>query len=228
MELIDCEDPWLIGCEESQAVTIELRKRGINAFSCDLEDCSGGYPEWHLKMDIFEALKLANWKVLIAFPPCTYLTVAANRHMVSNPDRWEKMVEALKFVYSLMNVDIEHIAIENPVGAISTYIRKPDQIINPYYFFDNVPKRTCLWLKNLPKLVHIPQDDLFAKKTHVEPEHIIYNSNNNKSGKKRYSVHGKLGKGKGKERSKTFPGIAVAMAEQWCEYINQFSYEKTK
>lgn len=106
-------------------------------------------------------------------------------------------------------------AVKKAVGVISTYIRKPDQIINPYYFGDNVPKKTCLWLKNLPPLVHAQNDTLFETKTHVEPEYVVYNSKKSKSGKSKYSVFGKLGGGHGKTRSKTFPGIAKAMAEQW-------------
>lgn len=225
---IDCDEPWLIGCEESQIVTSELRNLGINAYSCDVQDCSGNNPEFHLKMDIFKAIELTQWKVLIAFPPCTFLTVAANKYIPNNPERWKKQVDALKFVYDLLNVDIEHICLENPVGVISSYIRKPDQIINPFYFGDNVPKKTCLWLKNLPKLIHHPEDDLFSKKTHVDPEYLEYNSQKTKSGKSKYSVYGKLGKGKGKERSKFFSGVAKAMAEQWSNYVNQYSYEKSK
>ncbi len=211
---------WLVGCEESQAVTIELRKFGIEAFSCDTEPCSGGFPEYHLQMDVFDAIKLMKPKVGIFFPPCTYLTVSANRHLVNNPDRWQKMVDALKFVHTLMNSDIEHIAIENPIGLISTYIRKPDQIVSPHYFGDKVKKQTCLWLKNLPKLKYVQNDNLFEMKTLVEPDYVIYNSKKSKSGKSKYSISGtKPTTGNNEEnrkfRSKTFPGVARAIAEQW-------------
>ena len=115
----------------------------------------------------------------------------------------------------MINAPIEKIAVENPVGIMSTVHRKPDQIIHPFYFGDNIPKKTCLWLKNLPKLIHIEKDDLFDKKTHTTPNYIIYNSKKTKSGKSKYSVLGKLGKGKGKERSIFYQGIANAMANQW-------------
>lgn len=204
----------LVACEESQAVCTELRRLGHEAYSNDLIDCSGTHPEWHLKMDVFEALKLKKWDMLIAFPPCTYLTVAGNRHIPCNPDRWNKRLEALKFVYALINADVPHIAIENPVGVLSTYIRKPDQIIQPYYFGDPVPKKTCLWLKGLPKLK--PTDI-------VEPQYIMYRSKKNKSGFSRYGVQGTIPSTNSPEnarlRSKTYPGIARAMAEQWSEYL---------
>lgn len=200
----------LIGCEESQAVCKEFRKLGIEAYSNDIMDCSGGHPEWHLKMDIFKAINLMKWDALISFPPCTFLTVAGNRHIPSNPQRWEQRLDALKFVYKIMQSPIRCISVENPVGVISSYIRKPDQIFHPYHFGDPVPKKTCLWLKNLPELKHTKI---------VEPEYIIYKSASNKSGYSKYSIFGKMGKGHGKERSVTFPGVAKAMAEQWGEYL---------
>jgi len=204
----------LLACEESQAVCIEFRKRGFEAYSCDVQKCSGEHPEWHIQEDVLKVLN-DGWDMMIAFPPCTYLTVSGNRHIPNNPDRWKKRYDALTFVYQLLNSDIEHIGLENPIGVISSYIRPPDQIIQPYYFGDPVPKSTCLWLKNLPPLVYSVGGDLFSDNTAVEPEYIEYNSAKNKSGKSKYSVFGKLGKGHGKERSKTFPGIAKAMAEQW-------------
>ena len=156
---------------------------------------------------------------MIAHPPCTYLTVSANRVYLNNPERWKKRLEALEFVYQLMNAPIEYIAIENPIGAISSHIRKPEQIIQPFYFGDNVPKSTCLWLKNLPPLEYALNDNLFMSKTKVEPEYIIYNSSTKKSGKSKYSIFGKMGGGSGKIRSKFFPGIAQAMASQWGDYL---------
>src|SRR6188768_250487 len=156
----------LVGCEESQAVTIELRKLGYEAFSCDLLPCSGGYPEWHLQMDVFGAISggylltqdkkyiwIEKWDMGIFFPTCTYLTCTANRSFLNNPDRWEKRLEAVKFVHKLMNVDIPKIAIENPKGVLSSHIRKPDQYIQPYHFGHTDSKQTGLWLKNLPLLV---------------------------------------------------------------------------
>jgi site-specific DNA-cytosine methylase len=147
----------LVACEESQAVTIELRKKGIEAFSCDLMDCSGGYPEWHLQQDVTELLN-QKWEMIIGFPPCTFLTVTGNRWF--NIERYgEKAIkrhqdreEAVKFFLKLAESKCKKIAIENPVGIMSTRWRKPDQIINPYEFGDPYEKKTCLWLKGLPKL----------------------------------------------------------------------------
>lgn len=205
----------LIGCEESQVVCKAFRELGHNAYSCDLQECSGGHPEWHLQMDVFTAIQMKKWDMGIFFPPCTYLTSAGNRHFPNNPARWQKRVDAMMFVYNLYNCEIERVGIENPIGVIASYMRKPDQIIHPYYFGDNVPKRTGLWLRNLPKLTYSMKDNLFENKTAVDPHYLEYNSKRTKSGKSRYSVLGKLGKNHGKERSVTFPGIARAMAEQW-------------
>lgn len=195
----------LVGCEESQAVCIELRKLGHEAFSCDLQECSGGHPEWHLQMDIFEAVKLRKWDIGIFFPTCTFLTVTANRSFLNNPDRWDKRLEAVKFVYKLMNLDIERIAIENPKGVISTHIRKPDQYIQPYEFGHPDSKMTGLWLKNLP---------LLKPTKIVEPEWIT-----SPSGKRHSKTHWKNpstnNPKNAKLRSKTYKGIAEAMAIQW-------------
>lgn len=203
----------LIACEESQAVCIAFRKMGHDAFSCDIQECSGGHPEWHFQQDVFEVIDMG-WDLMIAHPPCTHLAVSGSR---SFPEKIAdgRQSAALNFVRRLMDVPIPRTCIENPISIISSHIKKPDQIIHPYYFGDNVPKKTCLWLKGLPKLIYCKQDNLFEKATLVEPEYIEYNSKKNKSGKSKYSVLGKLGKGKGKERSKTFQGIANAMAVQW-------------
>lgn len=214
----------LIACEESQTVTKAFREHGFEAFSNDIIDCSGDLPEFHLKMDALKAARLQNWDCIIGFPPCTYLTVAANRHIPNNPERWQKQVDALKFVYELMNLPVDHIAIENPVGVISSYIRKPDQIIHPYYFGDPVPKKTCLWLKNLPPLKFSMEDNLFESKTAVEPEYVEYNSTKTKSGKSRYSAYigtkpSTRNPENAKLRSKTFEGVAQAMALQWGNYL---------
>jgi hypothetical protein len=205
----------LVGCEESQAVTIELRKLGHEAFSCDLQECSGGHPEWHLNMDVFEAIKLRKWDLGIFFPTCTYLTVTANRAYKDQPksksgalvgaERREAREDAVDFFMRLVNCGIPKIAIENPIGVMSTRFRKPDQIIQPWQFGDKAVKKTCLWLKDLPKLEHT---DI------VEPEYVIYNSKSNKSGKSKYPLLW-AGAHSSKDRSKTFPGIAKAMAEQW-------------
>ena len=198
-------DVWLIGCEESQAVTIELRKLGIEAYSCDLMECSGNHPEWHLQMDVFKAIKKLKPKVGIFFPPCTYLTIAANRHVPGNPERWQKMVNALKFVYELMQADIEYMAIENPVGVISSFIRKPDQIFNPFDFGDPVPKKTCLWLKNL---------DPVAPTNIVEPI-ATWCPSGSYSHKHDEKNKGMFTRDRARNRAKTFPGVARAFAEQF-------------
>ena len=147
----------LVGCEESQAVTKEFRKLGHEAFSCDILPCSGGHPEWHLQEDVTELLK-QEWDLIIAFPPCTYLTVTGNRWF--NIERYgEKAVkrhedrkEAIKFFMMFANANCDHIVIENPVGVMSSEWRKPNQIINPWQFGDPFEKKTCLWLKGLPIL----------------------------------------------------------------------------
>jgi hypothetical protein len=201
----------LVACEESQAVTIELRKLGHEAYSCDILECSGGHPEWHLQQDVKELLNV-KWDMILAFPPCTYLTVTGNRwfNVEKYGDKAIKRMKdrekAIKFFMMFVNADCEKIAIENPVGIMSTEYRKPDQIIQPYEFGDPYEKKTCLWLKGLPKLV--PTDIV-----EVPPRTQF------KSGKTMaswYSEAFKLPKEeRARVRSKTFPGIAKAMAEQW-------------
>lgn len=215
----------LVACEYSGRVRDALSAQGWDAWSCDILPTESELTineGKHIQADVISILD-KSWDLLIAFPPCTYLTVSANRHFVNNPERWKQRLDAMMFVYKLLNAPIEYIALENPVGAISSHIRPPDQIVNPYYFGDPVPKKTCLWLKNLPLLTYSLQDNLFEQKTAVEPEFLVYNSKSNKSGKSKYSVFGKLGKGHGHERSITFSGIAKAMAEQWTEYIKENS-----
>ena len=201
----------LVACEESQAVTIELRKLGHEAYSCDILPCSGGHPEWHLQQDVIPLLN-GKWDMVLAFPPCTYLTVTGNRWF--NVEKYgEKAIkrmrdreEAIKFFMMFANANCEKIAIENPVGIMSTVWRKPDQIIQPYEFGDPYEKRTCLWLKGLPKL---------------EPTNIVEPPPRKqfKSGKTMatwYADAINLPKEeRARLRSKTFPGIAKAMAEQW-------------
>ena len=210
----------LVGCEESQAVCIELRKLGHEAYSCDLYESSGGHPEWHLQMDVFEAIKLKKWDASIFFPTCTYLTNAGTRHFSRRINSEEKVRareklrdEAADFFMKLVNADIPKIAIENPVGWMNTQYRKPDQIIHPYYFGDDYSKRTCLWLKGLPKL---------------EPTNIVGKGErttfaSGKSHPKWYADALKNAKTKEERqtlRSKTFPGIAEAFAVQWVNYLS--------
>lgn len=219
----------LIACEESQRVCAAFRQRGHEAYSCDIIDCSGGHPEWHIKQDVLPLLNgnckfttadgaehttSSKWDLIIAHPPCTYLTVCANKFY--NINRYGQKAEkrlkdretAIEFFMKFVDADCAHIAIENPVGVISTRYRKPDQIIHPYFFGENFSKRTCLWLKNLPKL----------KATNVvdKGEFVTYSS-----GKKMPKWYSDLFKNCKKQterstmRSKTFLGIANAMAEQW-------------
>lgn len=200
----------LVGCEESQAVTIELRKLGHEAYSCDLLPCSGGHPEWHLQMDVFEAIKLKKWDIGIFHPECTRLTVTANKwYKPEFADRFptihEDREKAVEFFMKLVNCGIPKIAIENPIGIMSTRYRKPDQIIQPYHFGDTERKSTCLWLFGLPKLV--PTDI-------VEPE-IIYHKSGRTDGKLHFETMRLPKEERRKARSVTFPGITKAMAEQW-------------
>lgn len=200
----------LVGCKESQAVTIELRKLGHEAYSCDLLPCSGGYPEWHIQGDVFEAIESKKWDLGIFHPECTRLTVTANKWYKPEfahrfPTIHEDREEAVEFFMRLVNCGVPKIAIENPIGIMSTRYRKPDQIIQPYYFGDTERKSTCLWLFGLPKLV--PTDI-------VEPE-IIYHKSGRTDGKLHFETMKLPKEERRKARSVTFPGIAKAMAEQW-------------
>lgn len=201
----------LVACEESQAVTIELRKLGHEAYSCDILPCSGGHPEWHLQQDVMPLLK-EKWDMIIAFPPCTYLTVTGNRWF--NVERYgeqalkrlEYRKQAIEFFMMFANADCKKIAIENPVGIMSSEWRKPNQIINPYQFGDPFEKKTCLWLKGLPELVPTNIVDVPPRKQFES----------GKSMPEWYAELWHLPKAeRAKARSKTFPGIAKAMAEQW-------------
>ena len=237
----------LVACEESQAVTIELRKLGHEAFSCDVIDCSGGHPEWHIKGD---ALKIINpewydgrwgitpsisfltmdgdyhqfdgkWDMIIAHPPCTYLTVTGNRWF--NVERYgEKAIQriqqrekAIWFFKQIAEADCSKIAIENPVGVISSRYRKPEQIIQPWQFAicedDLTEKTTCLWLKGLPNLEPVNKE---------KPEIPYYEWEAPDGRKKRqtmwyYKTRCLPHAERALAASKTFPGIAKAMAEQW-------------
>lgn len=152
----------LIACEESQAVTIAFRKRGHEAFSCDLQDCSGGHPEWHFKCDVFEIIDLG-WDLMIAHPPCTHLAVsgAAWFEQKRKDGRQQAAIELFK---RFTRTNIPKWCIENPVGIMSKKYRKPDQIIQPYYFGDEAQKTTCLWLHNLPPCFIQKSRICFARK----------------------------------------------------------------
>ena len=214
----------LVACEESQAVCKAFRKLGHEAFSCDIQPCSGGHPEWHYQHDVFEVLNMG-WDLMIGFPPCTYLTVTGARWMwnkdgTKNQKRWDDQLKGIQFVRALFESSVPRIALENPIGALSTQWKKPSQIIQPYFFGDEAQKTTCLWLKNLPPLNHAKVIDLFNSKiTHVGKGEMVTTS----TGKtfSRWYWETSIGKGaeRSKLRSKTFPGIANAMAEQWGKLI---------
>ena len=217
----------LIACEESQAVCKAFREKGHEAYSCDIIECSGGHPEWHIMQDVLPLLNGncgfktcdgaehtvdGKWDMIIAHPPCTYLTVTGNRWF--NVERYgEKAIERLKsrteavaFFMALYGADCERVAVENPVGVMSSLFRTPDQIINPYQFGDPFEKKTCLWLKGLPKLMPTniveppPRKQFDSGKTmpawYADVWHLPKEE-------------------RAKLRSKTFPGIAKAIAEQW-------------
>lgn len=201
----------LLACEESQIVCKAFREKGHEAYSNDIQECSGGHPEWHLQMDIFEAIKLKQWDLMIAFPPCTYLTVTRNKYFKPEydkrfPRQHKDRENAIKFFMDIINSNISKIAVENPIGIMSTHYRKPDQIIQPYMFGDSERKSTCLWLRNLPKLESTKL---------VDP--IIYTYKNGKGTDCKWHVDsiGLIASERQRVRSKTFPGIAKAMAEQW-------------
>lgn len=206
----------LVACEESQAVCAAFVERGFDAYSCDLKPTSGKYPGRHFQMDIKECLglfELNNVKLdlIIAHPPCTYLATCGNRWMKNNPEREKKREEALaffRFFYEYPNCD--HIAIENPIGVASTRIAKPTQIIEPWQFGDSASKKTCLWLKGLPKL----------NPTNIVDKGEIVQFDSGRRMPKWYADLWALSPEKRSEmRSKTFPGIAAAMAEQWGNYL---------
>lgn len=211
----------LVACEESQAVTIEFRKLGHIAYSCDLLPCSGGHPEWHLQQDVKSVLNM-KWDLVLAFPTCTFLTVTGNRWF--NRERYgEKAIQrekdrddAVKFFLMFAELDAPF-CIENPVGVMSSIYRKPDQIINPYEFGDAFEKKTCLWLNKLP---------LLRKTNIVVPEsRTVFKSG--KSMPPWYAAAWKLPKNERSVlRSKTFPGIAAAMAAQWSEYVMNEKYTR--
>tara|TARA_R110002012_G_scaffold16404_4_gene63406 strand:+ start:9731 stop:10384 length:654 start_codon:yes stop_codon:yes gene_type:complete len=211
----------LIACEESQTITKKFREKGIEAYSCDILDCSGGMPQYHLKGDALTYAYSGFYDLMIAHPPCTYLAVSGARWMYNkdktiNTERKVQQDLALDFVKLLMNAPIKHIAVENPISVISSKIRKPDQIVHPYMFGDKASKSTCLWLKNLPLL----------KPTDIVSKGEFFEWIDKKGKKKRQAqwYMDALKKAKSPEerrtlRSKTFEGMAQAMANQWSNYL---------
>jgi len=212
----------LIGCEYSGTLTNEFLKLGWDTISCDIIPTTAiGTP--HLTMDLFDAIKYVKPDVLIAFPPCTYLSSAGlhlcniNSYGISAYERIKKRNKAIEFFLDLYFQDIKHIALENPVGHLNTNILKPTQIIQPYYFGEQKMKRTCLWLKNLPVLKYTLESNLFEQKTSCEkPQPTIY-----ADGKKYYFIGTQWGTKKDDicARSVLSNSFAVAMAKQWSEYL---------
>ena len=203
----------LIACEESQTVCKAFRAKGHEAFSCDIQPCSGGHPEWHFQQDVFEVINMG-WDLMIAFPPCTHLAVSGAAWF-EQKRKDGRQQEGINFFIKIAESNIQKIAIENPIGIMSNIYRKPDQIIQPYYFGHKESKATCLWLKNLSPLFHSKNIDLFCNRiTHVEPEEFkMYGKTRMQSW---YAdLWGKPQAERSKLRSKTFQGIANAMAEQW-------------
>lgn len=206
----------LVACEESQAVTIELRKLGHEAYSCDIESCSGGHPEWHIIQDVTPLLNgncsfntadgtshtiTGNWDMILAFPPCTYLSNAGAKHLFRggklNEERYQRGLEAKAFFLSLLNAKCPRIAVENPVSSKIYEMPPHSQEIQPWQFGHPVQKKTRLWLKGLLPLE--PTDI-------VEPRCGCHEAG---------TWFMKGGKDRQKNRAKTFPGVARAMAEQW-------------
>lgn len=204
----------LIACEESQRITIEMRKLGHECYSCDIDYPSGHHPEWHIHQDVLPLLNgdcefttmdgishkiEGEWDLIVAHPPCTYLTVSGNRWFNIEKygdkarERLKLREEAYDFFMKFINAKCKRIAVENPIGYMNTHYRKPDQIIQPWQFGHGETKATCLWLKGLPLL---------------RPTNIV---------KGREQRIWKMGPSEDrvKERSKTYPGIAKAIAEQW-------------
>lgn len=180
----------LIACEESQAVTIEFRKRGIEAYSCDILPCSGGHPEWHIQSDVLPILK-EDWDLVIAFPPCTDLAVSGARWFPEKRSNGSQQ-RAIDFFLQFTKLTCKW-AIENPIGVMSSYYRKPNQIIQPWQFGHGETKATCLWLNGLLPLV---------------PTEIV-------EGREQRIWKLPPSEDRAKLRSKTYQGIAKAMANQW-------------
>jgi hypothetical protein len=203
----------LLACEESQICCSHFRLLGHEAYSCDMMPTSGDHPEWHLQQDVIPLLK-EDWDMIIAFPPCTFLTTTANRYY--NIERYgQKAIQryadrklAIDFFMEFANCKCPKVAIENPVGVISSSWRKPDQIIHPWMFGDPFQKRTCLWLKGLPKLV---PTDIVSKGEFIE----WVNSDGKKKRMPKWISDASSSSQRSIIRSKTFPGIAKAMANQW-------------
>jgi hypothetical protein len=193
----------LVACEFSGTVRRAFRERGDDAWSCDILPAEDASP-YHYQTDVRDVLGMG-WDLMVAHPPCTHLAVSGARHFARKRQDGSQ-AEALAFVRLLLAAPIPRIALENPVSIISSAIRKPDQIVNPFQFGDPVSKKTCLWLKGLPLLV--PTQIVQGSVYHTAP-----------SGRRYPDWHQKTGGGSGHQRSRFFPGIAAAMADQWGRLI---------
>jgi hypothetical protein len=212
----------LIACEESQTVCIAFRELGYEAYSCDIQDCSGGHPEWHIKDDVLNVIN-DEWDLMIAFPPCTHLAISGAMHFKIKQEDGRQQ-QGIDFFMNIINAPIEKICVENPIGIMNKIYKSPDQIIHPYYFGDPFSKSTCLWIKNLPLLYHNKEVNLFDNNiTHSNKDELEYFEWIDKNGNKKrqplwyYNAfkNAKTKEERSKLRSKTFPGIAQAMATQW-------------
>jgi hypothetical protein len=203
----------LVACEESQRVCIAFRNAGHEAWSCDIQDESGGYPQWHIKGDALKEAYSGKYDMMVGFPPCTYLSNAGARHLypggVLNESRYKKGLEAKKFFLALWNAPIKHIALENPTPSKIYSLPEYTQVIHPYFFGHPYSKRTLLWLKRLSPLRH----------TRVLSDYQPYIVTKSVNTQKEYFGVDQ------KQRSKTFEGIAQAMADQWSvpKYVEQLS-----
>ena len=207
----------LVACEESQAVTIELRKLGYEAYSCDLLPCSGGHPEWHIQGDAVAEAYSGKYNMMICFTPCQHLAVSGARHFKQKIADGRQQ-QGVDLFMSFVNAPIDKIAIENPIGIMSSKYRKPNQIIQPWMFGNKAQKSTCLWLKNLPNLV--PTD--------IVEKGEFFEFTSKKGVKKKMPMwyykalqDAKTPAERSTLRSKTFKGIAKAMATQWTANINK-------
>lgn len=205
----------IIGCEESQNICKAFRKLGFNAYSCDIEPCSGGHPEWHLQMDVFEALKLKKWTLGIFHPPCTFMSKAGARFMypkagIIDMERLAKAMKAKEFFMKLYEYDIPFLAVENPTPLKVVGLPPHTQAIQPYQFGHPYSKRTLLWIKNLPLLKH----------TEIINEFRPFLPSNT-GGARRGQKHSKGVAKNAVEASTTFEGIAEAIATQWGEFLLQ-------
>jgi len=218
----------LIGCEESQTVCKAFRALGIEAYSNDLKSCSGGFPEWHLQMDVFEAIDLMDWDFIGLHPVCTKMTLSGNRTYGVGKPRHQERLDAVEWTIKLWQYacsKAKYVYMENPMGAMNGDRRLPKpQVVQPYYFGDQYQKTTCLWLQGLPYLYHNDKPNLFDQNvTHVDRgEMFVYinKKGQKKSQPKWYADALSLPAYERSEvRSKTFPGIGNAMANQWTEFM---------